>query len=147
MAEVAAGNVDGVLADVRDLAQALIAPGAAGVDRESRFPDEQLSALGQAGALGLLVPREHGGAGAGLVALARACEVVGGACASTGMVFLMHCVTTATVTGGGGESAADLLERMASGEVLGTLAFSERGPGRTSTPPSCGPSGATARFA
>jgi isovaleryl-CoA dehydrogenase len=147
MAEVAAGNVDGVLADVRDLAQALIAPDAAGVDRESRFTDEQLRALGQAGALGLLVPREHGGAGAGLVALARACEVVGGACASTGMVFLMHCVTTATVTGGGGESAADLLERMASGEVLGTLAFSERGPGRTSTPPSCGPSGATARFA
>jgi isovaleryl-CoA dehydrogenase len=129
MAEVAAGNVDGVLADVRELAQALIAPGAAGVDRESRFPDEQLSALGQAGALGLLVPREHGGAGAGLVALARACEVVGGACASTGMVFLMHCVTTATVTGGGGESAAQLLEGMASGEVLGTLAFSERGTG------------------
>ncbi len=129
MAEVAVGNVDGVLADVRELAHALIAPGAAGIDRESGFPDEQLSALGQAGALGLLVPREQGGAGAGLVALARACEVIGGACASTGMVFLMHCVATATVAGGGGESAAQLLEGMASGEVLGTLAFSERGTG------------------
>ena len=52
MAEVAVGNVDGVLAEVRELARALIAPGAAGINRESRFPDEQLSALAQVGALG-----------------------------------------------------------------------------------------------
>ena len=129
MAEVAVGNVDSVLAEVRDLAGSLIAPGAAEIDRESRFPDDHLSALGEVGALGLLVPGEHGGAGAGLVALAAACEVIGGACASTGMVFLMHSVTAATVAGGGGESAAGLLEGMASGEVLGTLAFSERGTG------------------
>jgi alkylation response protein AidB-like acyl-CoA dehydrogenase len=129
MTEVAVGNVDSVLAEVRDLAQTLIAPGAAEVDRKSRFPDEQLSALSRAGALGLLVPVEQGGVGAGLVALADACETVGGACASTGMVFLMHHVTAATVAGGGGESAGRLLEGMASGDVFGTLAFSERGTG------------------
>ena len=129
MAEVAVGNVDGVLAEVRELAQALIAPGAAGIDRESQFPDEQLSALARVGALGLMVPCEQAGVGAGLVALAAVCEAVGGACASTGMVFVMHSVTAATVAGGGGPSAARLLEDMASGEVLGTLAFSERGTG------------------
>ncbi len=129
MSEVALSNVDGVLAEVRELAQSLIAPGAAGIDRESRFPDEQLSALAQVGGLGLLVPREQGGAGGGLVALAGACEAVGGACASSGMVFLMHSVTAATVAGGGGPSAARLLEDMASGQALGTLAFSERGTG------------------
>src|ERR1700733_8618997 len=129
MAEVAVGNVDSVLGEIRDLAGSRIAPGAARIDRESRFPDEQLRALGEVGALGLLVPGEQGGVGAGLVALAAACEVVGGACASTGMVFLMHSVTAATVAGGGAESAAGLLEGMASGEVLGTLAFSERGTG------------------
>jgi alkylation response protein AidB-like acyl-CoA dehydrogenase len=118
-----------VLAEVRDLTQALIAPGAAEVDHEARFPDRQLSALGQAGALGLLVPREHGGVGAGLVALAGACETVGGACASTGMVFLMHSVTAATIDGGGGGSAPQLMAGMGSGEMLGTLAFSERGTG------------------
>jgi alkylation response protein AidB-like acyl-CoA dehydrogenase len=69
MAEVAVRNIDGVLAEVRELAKTLIAPGAAEIDRESRFPEEQLSALGRAGALGLLVPAEQGGAGAGLVAL------------------------------------------------------------------------------
>jgi alkylation response protein AidB-like acyl-CoA dehydrogenase len=129
MAEVAVGNVDGVLAEVRDLARSRIAPGAVEIDRESRFPDDRLSALGEVGALGLLVPGQQGGLGAGLAALADACEAIGEACASTGMVFLMHSVTAATVAGGGGESAARLLEGMASGEVLGTLAFSERGTG------------------
>src|SRR5215469_17839634 len=100
MAQVAVGNAEGLLSEVRDLAQALIAPGAAAIDRESRFPEAQLSALGQVGALGLLVPCDHGGVGAGLVALADACEAVGEACASTGMVFLMHSVTGATVAGG-----------------------------------------------
>ena len=107
----------------------LIADGAAEIDRESRFPVEHLSALAQIGALGLMVPYEQNGVGGGLVALAGACEAVGGACASTGMAFLMHSVTAATVAGGGGPSVARLLEDMASGEVLGTLAFSERGTG------------------
>jgi isovaleryl-CoA dehydrogenase len=129
MSHRAAGSVDGALANVRELAHTLIAPAAAAIDRESRFPEEQLSALARAGALGLLVPSERGGLGAGLVALADVCETLGWACASTGMVFLMHSVTAATVVGGGGRAAAGLLEGMASGVVLGTLAFSERGTG------------------
>lgn len=129
MAEVAARGVDGVLAEVRELSQGQIAQGAAEIDRESQFPAQQLSALAQVGALGLMVPAEQGGVGGGLVALASACESIGGACASTGMVFLMHNVTAATIAAGGGPSAPALLEGMASGGVLGTLAFSERGTG------------------
>jgi alkylation response protein AidB-like acyl-CoA dehydrogenase len=45
------------------------------------------------------------------------------------MVYLMHVVTTATLARGGGDRAAELLPVMASGEILGTLAFSERGTG------------------
>jgi alkylation response protein AidB-like acyl-CoA dehydrogenase len=45
------------------------------------------------------------------------------------MVFLMHSVAAATVAGGGGPTAAALLGRMARGDALGTLAFSERGTG------------------
>jgi alkylation response protein AidB-like acyl-CoA dehydrogenase len=106
-----------------------IAPRAEQVDRERRFPAEGLRALADAGALGLLVAPEQGGAGGGLVALARACELVGSACASTGMVFLMHSVTAATVGGGGGPRAAEVTAGMAEGRVLGSLAFSERGTG------------------
>jgi alkylation response protein AidB-like acyl-CoA dehydrogenase len=118
-------------AAVRVLAQERIAALAAGVDRERAFPAEGVAALAETGALGLVVPREHGGAGGGLGALADACEAVGAACASTGMVFLMHQVCAATLAGadGGGARAGELLKQMAAGRLLGTLAFSERGTG------------------
>jgi alkylation response protein AidB-like acyl-CoA dehydrogenase len=114
---------------VRDIARERIAPGAAAVDAERAFPRAAIDALAEAGALGLMVPEPAGGAGGGLTQLVEACEAVGGACASSGMVFLMHNVTAATVAAGGGERAAGYLEEMAAGETLGSLAFSERGTG------------------
>jgi isovaleryl-CoA dehydrogenase len=106
-----------------------VAADAGRVDRECAFPAASLRALADAGALGLIVPEEYGGVGGGLGSLAEACESVGAACASTGMVFLMHEVTAATVAIGGGPAAAELLPRLASGTAVGTLAFSERGTG------------------
>jgi isovaleryl-CoA dehydrogenase len=122
-------DVGGVLEATREVAAGLIASQAARVDKERTFPTECLRALGEVGALGLVVGAEHGGVGGGLAALAEACESVGAACASTGMVFLMHEVTAATVAGGGGPAAGDLLPRLADGSAIGTLAFSERGTG------------------
>jgi isovaleryl-CoA dehydrogenase len=118
-----------ILGAVHELAEGSIASGAARVDHERAFPAENLRALGEIGALGLLVPSVNGGAGGALTALAEACEAVGSACASTGMVFLMHSVTAATVAAGGGARAGEILGRLASGAALGTLAFSERGTG------------------
>ncbi|MGZ4372763.1 MAG: acyl-CoA dehydrogenase family protein, partial [Gaiellaceae bacterium] len=57
---------------------------------------------------------EHGGSGGALVALAEACEIVGAACASSGMVFLMHSVTAATIAAGGSPRAQEVLERLLS---------------------------------
>jgi isovaleryl-CoA dehydrogenase len=122
-------DIDGVLAATRDVASETVAANAAHLDRERVYPANNLKALAAAGALGLVVPREYGGAGGGLTALAAACETVGAACASTGTVFLMHEVTAATIALGGGERAADLLPRLARGDAIGTLAFSERGTG------------------
>jgi alkylation response protein AidB-like acyl-CoA dehydrogenase len=122
-------GIGGLLATTREVAEGRITAEAARVDRERIFPADNLRALGDVGALGLLVPRERGGGGGGLRALADACEAVGAACASTGMVFLMHQVTAATIAGGGGERAADVLRELASGAALGTLAFSECGTG------------------
>ena len=114
---------------VRDVARERIAPGAAAVDAERAFPRAAIDALAEQGALGLMVPETAGGAGGGLTELVQACEAVGSACASSGMVFLMHNVTAATVAAGGGERANAFLEQMAAGTVLGSLAFSERGTG------------------
>jgi isovaleryl-CoA dehydrogenase len=110
-------------------AAADIAAEAAAVDREHTFPAAALQSLAAVGGLGLVVAPEHGGAGGGLSALAEACETVGSACASSGMVYLMHSVTAATIGGGGGANAGEYLRSLASGERVGTLAFSERGTG------------------
>jgi isovaleryl-CoA dehydrogenase len=118
-----------VVESVREIAREQIAPAAAEVDRARLFPERSIRALAECGALGLMVPEAYGGAGGGLVALVDACEAVGAACASSGMVFLMHSVAAATVAGGGGERAGEYLEAMSAGKVLGTLAFSERGTG------------------
>ncbi|HEX8066524.1 MAG TPA: acyl-CoA dehydrogenase [Thermoleophilaceae bacterium] len=120
---------EGVLDGVRRAAGDVVAAEAAATDAERRFPSAGLRALGEAGGLGLVVAAERGGAGGGLGSLAAACEAVGAACGSTGLVFLMHHVTAATLQAGGGPAADELLGAMATGELLGTLAFSERGTG------------------
>jgi len=118
-----------VLEGVAAVADGVAREDAARVDRERVFPQPTLDALAQRGAWGLLVPPEAGGAGGSLTALAQACATLGAACASSGMVFLMHSVTAATIAAGGGERAQETLADMAAGRALGTLAFSERGTG------------------
>jgi isovaleryl-CoA dehydrogenase len=125
----ATATVESVLDRTRAVAEREIASAAAAVDRGRTFPAAGCAALGDCGALGLLVPEAAGGVGGDLGALAEACEAVGSACASTGMVFLMHSVTAATIAAGGGRRAHEYLVAMAEGDVLGTLAFSERGTG------------------
>jgi isovaleryl-CoA dehydrogenase len=118
-----------VVAAVGEVARTRVAADAARVDRDRVFPRAGLDALASVGGLGLCVPGEHGGAGGGLSDLAGACEAVGSACASTGMVYLMHSVTAATLGAGGGASTTEALHGMAEGRVVGTLAFSERSTG------------------
>lgn len=121
-------SADEVLQAIDGSAQAISA-NAAAVDSSGSFPGQSLVALADAGAFGFSVPQDQGGAGASLTQLARACEAVGTACASTGMVFLMHCVTAATLGAGGGPAAQAALKDMAGTNALGTLAFSERATG------------------
>lgn len=108
---------------------AAVAANAPAVDAEGRFPDDSLDILADIGAFGLVASPDFGGAGGSLTQLARACEAIGGACASTGMVFLMHSVTVATLQGGGGAAAEAAVRDVVETRALGTLAFSERGTG------------------
>lgn len=129
MSTSALAPLEEILSAVRVAAAESIAPSAQDVDARREFPANAIAALARCGALGLLVPVEQGGIGGGLSDLALACESVGEACASSGMVFLMHSVAAATVAGGQGPAAPALLTEMAAGSRLGTLAFSERGTG------------------
>jgi alkylation response protein AidB-like acyl-CoA dehydrogenase len=55
MAQGVASDLESVLAAVREVVKDRIAPDAAGVDRERRFPQAGLDALAEVGALGLLI--------------------------------------------------------------------------------------------
>src|SRR5258708_3186061 len=72
-----------------------LAPAAAGVDRDARFPREAIGALKELELLSAYVPKELGGLGLGVVEIARICELLGQYCGSTAMVFAMHQIQVA----------------------------------------------------
>jgi len=98
------------------------------VDRDGRFPAEAISALRDAGLLGLGIPDAYGGPGGGPADIVEAIAQVSGACGSTGMVFTMHLVAAQTLLAGtdGEGPKADALREIAAGRHLSTLAYSER---------------------
>lgn len=94
------------------------------------WPEEAIRALQAAGVGGLVVPREYGGSGLGLRAVAGVCEVIGQVCGSTALCFGMHQVGAAVLAAKATErQAKEYLEPIAAGEHLTTLALSEPGTG------------------
>ncbi|HEY7274941.1 MAG TPA: acyl-CoA dehydrogenase family protein [Trebonia sp.] len=102
----------------------VVAPGATEVDASAKFPRVQIDALGAAGILGLTVPVEYGGDGAGLHAAADVVRELGSVCASTAMVVTMHYAAVAALAAAGDK---ETLAAVAAGTHLSTLAFSETG--------------------
>lgn len=69
------------------------------VDRDGRFPAEAMEALRAAGFLASMLPTELGGSGASLLEIARQCQQLAGACASTAMIYAMHQSQVACIVG------------------------------------------------
>ena len=114
-------------AAVRELAQGAVQPLAAEVDRDHRFPREAIDAAREAGLLGVLVPREFGGAGMDALAFAICIEELAQACASTAVIVDVHTSvgTEPIVLFGDEEQKRRWLPRLATGELLGAFALSE----------------------
>ncbi len=110
-------RLDNVIADV-------VAPAAEEVDRDGVFPRAAITALGEAGLLGLASAPEVGGGGLAFPGVVPVIERLASACGSTAMVVLMHYAATAIVEAQG---PTDVRERIAAGRCLTTLAFSEVG--------------------
>lgn len=122
--------MDGLIAAQRaqEIAARVIAPAAAKNDREGSYPREAIRELGKAGLLGLTVASEHGGAGLGPRAFANVMSTIAEADGSVAMIYLMHVMGTACIAAAApSETHAATLERIAAGEHLTTLAFSEKG--------------------
>jgi acyl-CoA dehydrogenase len=114
-------------AAVRELAQEVAQPHAAEVDRKSRFPEEAVKAAAEAGLLGVLIPREYGGAGLDAIAFAVCIEELAQACASTSVIIDVHTSVGSEpiLLFGTEEQKRRWLPPLASGELLGAFALTE----------------------
>jgi acyl-CoA dehydrogenase len=73
----------------------VLAVHAADVDAESRFPQESIDAMREAGMIGALVPVEMGGLGLSVETVARSVTELARHCASSAMVYAMHQIQVA----------------------------------------------------
>src|SRR5713101_8138583 len=112
---------------VRELAQSVALPFAAEVDRDHRFPEEAVSAAAEAGLLGVLIPREYGGAGLDALAFTLCIDELARACASTSVIIDVHTSVGSEpiLLFGTEEQKRRWLPRLASGELLGAFALTE----------------------
>ena len=100
------------------------------IDEQARFPVRGLAALRDSGLLGLLVPTKYDGLGGNLTDMAGMAMAMAGECLSTAMIWAMHCQQVAALVGHGtSELRADLLPRVARGEVYVASVTSEKGKG------------------
>ncbi len=76
---------------VREFAQNEIAPIAAELDREARFPHEIIKKMAEMDLFALPYSEEYGGSGDGCLPYAIAVEEISRACASTGITYAAHC--------------------------------------------------------
>ncbi len=124
-------DLDALRATVAKFASERIAPIAADVDRDNRFPRELWPELGDLGLLGITVEDEFGGAGMGYLAHVVAMEEISRASASVGLSYGAHsnlCVNQMRRWGTPAQKER-YLPRLISGEHLGALAMSEPGAG------------------
>jgi alkylation response protein AidB-like acyl-CoA dehydrogenase len=114
-------------AAVRALADKEIAPFAAEVDEQERYPDEALRALVRSGFAAVHVPEEYGGQGADSVATCIVIEEVARACASSSLIPAVNKLGTMPILLSGSEELKRLvLPSVASGEATASYALSER---------------------
>jgi alkylation response protein AidB-like acyl-CoA dehydrogenase len=87
----------------RAYAQKSLAPIAGKLDKEGRFPREQLRELAELGLMGVNVSEEYGGAEAGAVAYALAMMEIAQGCASTAVIMAVNNMVAETIARFGSE--------------------------------------------
>ncbi|MEN9798870.1 MAG: hypothetical protein RL653_2566 [Pseudomonadota bacterium] len=111
----------------RAFARDRLAPDARTLDREERFPTETLREMARLGLMGINVPQELGGAGAGVVSYSLAVMELAAACASTTVALCVTNMCAELITEFGTEAQRQrFVPRLTSGEAIaGAFALSE----------------------
>jgi alkylation response protein AidB-like acyl-CoA dehydrogenase len=113
----------------KELSEQYFTPLAEELDREQRYPDENVAKLVESGLAGLFVPERFGGAGASFVTTCAVIEEVSRACASTGAILTAYALGgTPILLAGTEEQQARYLGGMAKGVAV-SFALTEQGAG------------------
>jgi butyryl-CoA dehydrogenase len=116
---------------VREFAQTEVAPIAAEIDRDHRFPEELIPQMAKLNILGVPIPEEFGGAGADNVSYVIALEELARVCASTSIIVSGHTslATWPIFEFGSTAQKEKYGTKLATGEILGAFALTEPGAG------------------
>lgn len=112
---------------IREFTEAEIAPIAAELDENERFPEELIPQLGEIGVLGIPIAEDFGGVGMGNLEYVMAVEEISKSCASTGVTVSAHvslCCWPIEAFGTD-EQKEKYLPALATGEKLGAFALTE----------------------
>jgi alkylation response protein AidB-like acyl-CoA dehydrogenase len=114
---------------VGEFARNELTPRAEGIDEGPEFPTESLGKLAGLGLLGGAIPESHGGSGGDLLMNVVILEELAYGCGSTAMITAAHILQVGLpiLRGGTDEQKRRFLPGLASGESLGTSAFTEPG--------------------
>jgi len=116
---------------VREFAAAEVAPIAAEIDREHRFPEELLPKMAALNLLGIPYPEKLGGAGADYVSYVIAVEELARVCATTSLIVSVHTsLGTWPIFEFGTQAQKDkYLHDLVTGRRLAAFALTEPGAG------------------
>lgn len=115
----------------KDYADRELAPIAAQLDKEHRYPAKQVRELGEMGVMAIEVPEELGGAGMDYLAYSLAIEEISRGCASTGVVASVNnsLYLGPVLKFGTEEQKHHWITPFTTGEKVGCFALSEPGNG------------------
>ncbi|WP_316195242.1 MULTISPECIES: acyl-CoA dehydrogenase family protein [unclassified Bradyrhizobium] len=124
-----ADRSDRVLAIASELRSTLAAH-AAETDTLGAFPTKSLQDIRGSGLMGLTVDRRYDGLGASFSTMSKVAQLLGEGCASTAMIWAMHCQQVATIADHASQSLCDaVLPRIASNGLYIASVTSEQGKG------------------
>ena len=119
---------------VREFAENEVAPLAAEIDEEHRFPEETWRKIVELGLPGIPFPEELGGSGGDTLSYCLAVEELSKVCGSTGLTLAAHVsLGTYPIFAWGGEHLrAEYVPRLIAGEYMGAYGLTEPNAGSDS---------------
>jgi len=114
----------------REVAEKAVRPVAAELDRTGEYPWSVVEALRDAELMGIWIPEEYGGGGAGVLDLCVVVEELSRACGGVGVAYAVNALGSfPIILGGTEEQKLDFLPPVASGEKLIAFGLSEKASG------------------